>query len=545
MDALKWQQPDQAKIKMTDLVKNCIETMGFNQLIRGPTRFWPNQTSSLIDQCWANCPEKVLTATNIRNGTSDHNLIEAVIKIKGKIGTPKEILKRKMKNWDNDIFRQRIESIDWTNMYTTSNLSAAYGIFERNILEKLDEMAPMVTIQLKNNFKNWVTQTTLDKMKLRDDCREVARNSQKPEDWNFYRTQRNICTAALRTDRKTYLRRTYEKMEQENDISSMHKMTRNLLGWLSGGTPDFYLLNGRRIGAAKEMANHQLSHFRDKIVRLQNEIPPQTENPHKFLISALERWGGRRHLRPKFKLREISLKETANLLGKLGNTRSFGHDRIDGMTLKVAAVSLLKPINYLINKSLSESDFANQWKVGKIVPLYKGKGSRNDPANYRPVVLLSVISKVVERAVQNQLLDYMNQTKQLNTNHHAYLKNHSTITAMMQLVDQIYQATDENLITTLMTVDESSAFDMVKHKLLLEKLELYNFSSETTKWFENYLKMRTVYVTVNAKSSRMVSIKEGVPQGSVLGPLLYTLFVNELPEIVKEIECNRHEHEKY
>ena len=138
------------------------------------------------------------------------------------------------------------------------------------------------------------------------------------------------------------------------------------------------------------------------------------------------------------------------------------------MSLKLAASSLLAPINFLVNLSIRKQKFASQWKIGR--PLFKGKGLvKVDPHNYRPISLLQVTSKLVEHAVQDQLLTYMIDSKQLNRNHNVYLHNHSTMTTLLKLMDQVYTATDDNLITVLMTIDKSCKFDCVNHELLLQK----------------------------------------------------------------------------
>ena len=217
---------------------------------------------------------------------------------------------------------------------------------------------------------------------------------------------------------------------------------------------------------------------------------------------------------------------------------------MDATSIKLAATTLLQPLQFIINQSLQTNIFPNQWKIAKLLPLHKGKGScQYSPTNYRPISILPVVSKLVEKAVQGQMLQFLNSTNQLNRNHHAYRKNFSTTSAMLQLTDRIYRATDKNLITTLLTVDESSAFDCVPHGILIEKMRLYNFSEEVITWFVSYLSGRSQYVEINTKKSKMTTMKTGVPQGSVLGPLVYTLYINELPDILKnKINCPGENH---
>ena len=139
----------------------------------------------------------------------------------------------------------------------------------------------------------------------------------------------------------------------------------------------------------------------------------------------------------------------------------------------------------------------------------------------------------------------MQESNQLNDNNNAYRTGHSTITAVMQITDAIYEATDANKIATIMTVDESAAFDCIAHKTLQDKLKLYKFSKNTREWFDSFLTYRSQYVSIGAKRSSIKTVKHGIPQGSMLGPLLFTIYVNELPELLQnKSSCKDDIHER-
>ena len=131
----------------------------------------------------------------------------------------------------------------------------------------------------------------------------------------------------------------------------------------------------------------------------------------------------------------------------------------------------------------------------------------------------------------------MEESGQLNFSLHGYRTNYSTTTALLQLSDSILQTTDANMITTLLTVDESAAFDCVNFEILLSKLNLYKFGPRVCSWIRNYLEGRLQYVEIGTKSSETMEVGRGVPQGSILGPLFYTIYSNKLPNVILEESC--------
>ena len=160
--------------------------------------------------------------------------------------------------------------------------------------------------------------------------------------------------------------------------------------------------------------------------------------------------------------------EVLSVINKLGVSTAFSHDKIDAIALKNAADILAKPIAHLANISIKSSTFAKSWRKAKIIPVHKGKGlSRLVPGSFRPVAILPTISKVIEKVIHTQIVRYMDSSNQFSHNLHGYRTYHSTTTALLQLADTILQATDDNMIATLVTIDETAAFDCINFDILL------------------------------------------------------------------------------
>ena len=241
----------------------------------------------------------------------------------------------------------------------------------------------------------------------------------------------------------------------------------------------------------------------------------------------------------------MGIGHTLNLINKLGNSTAHGNDGIDAIALKAVAEDIAAPLNYIINLSIQSATFANKWKIGKVIPLWKGKGKdKLEPSSYRPVSMLPTVSKLVEKSVQEQIVRHMEGEHLWNTNHHAYKINHSTTTALSQLTDMIFEAGDRNEIAVAMSIDESAAFDCINHSVLSKKLDLYNFSATTKAWIKSYLDYRSQFISIGAHRSSFKNIKCGIPQGSILGPTIFNIYVNKLPDIVNDFEsCSSDAHE--
>ena len=317
----------------------------------------------------------------------------------------------------------------------------------------------------------------------------------------------------------------------------MYKLTRELKDSKIGSSPQIYLQNGRPVRKPELMANLQPNYYVDKLKEIMTNIPISQRNPHRVLDRAIENWDDSGNI-PTFEFREVTLVETHKFIMTMSDSTASGHDGLDPLGIKTAVTQLIHPLQHLINSSLNKSTFPRKWKFSKLTPIYKGKGcSRSDTSSYRPVAVLSTVSKLVERAAQKQLLDFFDKSKQLNPSNHAYRSNHSTTTTLLEISDELHQGTEDNKMASIMALDQTSAFDCVLHRLLLEKLEWYHIGKNACTWIKDYLNERTQYVVVGATRSRMVPVSSGVPQGSVIGPLLYTIYTNDLTNVVKSPVC--------
>lgn len=238
-------------------------------------------------------------------------------------------------------------------------------------------------------------------------------------------------------------------------------------------------------------------------------------------------------LSDQFFFNQVSYTKIEQVIKNMPSNKAPGYDNISINVLKDCYPHILSTLTGLVNASFSQEVFPLQWKKAEVIPLHK-EGDHEIAVNNRPISLLPVLSKVTERVALEQFTDYLIETNKLNKHQSGNRKNHSTETLQLFLTECIYQSIDRKNLTAVILLDLSKAFDSISHDILLEKLRKFGTSASATVWFRSYLSERVQSVRVGPHLSDMQRVTHGVPQGSILGPLLFNLYVNEISSMCKD-----------
>ena len=413
------------------------------------------------------------------------------------------VYKRCYKDFCLSDYIQDLAKISWWAVYQCTDVNLAVDLFTEKLVGTLDCHAPMRIIQTRVKYASWLSIETKKIIHQRNIAQNKASSSQKFADWENYRKLRNEVTKRIRQDQKNWHQ---EKLNScANNSSGQWQHVLGCLGWKSYGSPTQLFHEGRLINKPLEIADCQSRYFINKVKLIQQNLPPSVSDPLACLKRIMQ------HRSSSFHLQSVHPDTIENIVKSLKNSKSAGLDNLDTQIIKQSLPYVLPALTHIINLSVVSGCFPSKWKVAKVIPLYK-KDDPLDPKNYRPVAILPVLSKILERVIFIQIRQYMEENRLIHPNHHGFI--------------------EENKFTGVCFLDLSAAFDIVDHSLLLQKLKLYGFDDNSLTWIKSYLEGRYQSVYIEGKMSEALSVTSGVPQGSILGPLLYIIFTNELPEII-------------
>ena len=537
----RWLQPDYHLVSLSRLVQNCCNTNNFSQLVKDPTRFQfnsvQNTTSiSCIDHVYTNVKYRCSAVTITCFGSSDHDMISYSRFSKDPPVPSRTIRKRSYKNFVEEKYLEDLSKVDWSDVLCCEDLDTATEMFTSKLRYVLNVHAPWIIFQQRKFFIPWLTEETKQLMKQRDQLKQKAKDfalrdhgtfvsEDQKKAWSDFKKLRNQVN-----NKKKHEEKNFKSAKITEDLASPSKVwatAKAFMGWKSTGSPNQLEVNNTLETKASKIAQLMNNFFIEKVLSIRKGLKKVSES----LGECIKIMRGKKC---SLDIQHVTVETVRKLLKNLKSSRSTSVDELDSYAVKVSADSIAEPLHHIVTLSLMHKKFPTSWKYTKVIPLHKKLGQL-DPKNYRPVAILSPLSKVLEKIVYQQIYTYFNSNKLFHQNLHGYRQNRSTKTALLQMYDRWVRAASEGKVSGVVLIDLSAAFDLVDSDILLKKLRVYGLQDDILSWIRSYLTDRHQAVWIDHLFSDFVSHSIGVPQGSNLGPLFFLIYYNDL---LSSLDCS-------
>lgn len=494
-------------------VLTCTDSFGLAQLIETPTRV-TKHSSSLLDPIFISNRELVLSSGVVETALSDHSLTYCEVNLRVNKKHERIIEVRNFQNFEQNDFHRDLENLDWRKFLYEPDIDTKVSILSEYILYCFDKHAPLKKIKTTKPRAPWLTQNTRLLMRERDTALKKYKKTQSSEDWNYYKTLRNATLSTVRAEKKAYIQ----------SISNNKLNSKTL--WTCLGD----------IGAKQNKKNKKIPpELKDpnKICSFFSSVCKVRKN-HKIVNNASQT--RLRNSGSSFRFTMIDSKELSKIIQEMHST-SRGTDNISIFMLKLCTPVIDKYLVHLINSCIEKSKFPSAWKTALTIPVPKinNPNSLND---LRPISLLCTLSKIFEKVIHQQLIHYIKENDILPEKQSGFRRSHSSGTALADVVGNIISLRDRGLAVALVLLDFSKAFDTIDHQILLTKLRLYGIEESAINVFRDYLTERKQIVKVDDRFSELFDLSAGVPQGSILGPLLFILYTADIFNTVEY--CDLH-----
>ncbi len=509
---------------------NNLLTNNFQPMIIMPTRI--TQTSStIIDHIYVRneCNRSSAIGGNIFADVSDHLPNFVLINDNKKVHQKKDKTMIRLFTEKNKIkFKAGIHAIKWNDLFQDEkNANALYNIFSDEVEKKFNESFPLVKKSRRGmRDKEWITKGIKISSKHKNKLYKCWIKEKKECDLLKYKNYKKVFEKAARKLETDY----YHKV-LDTKFNGMKRVWRELnkLGKVSSGKNDSKIItklkvNGSELVTSEDISNAFNNYFCNVAKNIVDGMPKSRQNVSKYMPNPVSN---------SIFMKPTDTDELSQLIKSLNPHKAAGHDEMCAQLIQETSCDIVTPLVYIYNNSLDQGIVPDRLKLAKVVPIYK-KEDRCMLKNYRPISLLSNFDKLLEKIVYKRLLNFLNKEKILYEYQFGFRAFHSTSLALIDVVDNIYEELDRGNFVMGVFLDLQKAFDTVDHCILLEKLEFYGIRGVAKMWLMSYLKNRTQYVKVGNSKSGIKSIEYGVPQGSVLGPLLFLIYVNDMARAVPD-----------
>ena len=445
---------------------------------------------------------------------SDHDSVYACINARMKSFEPRHKFIRMMNRFNINSFIQDVSFLPFCAVFALDNCIDQLDVFNELILSCIDKHAPLKKVRLTRPPAPWMRD--LDISKLQNECRSkrfLAHNENNETNWISFRTARNALKAKIKSAKNIFYKTALSSKKPKEVWKFIHRILNPAKSKIDFDTQK---LNTHYISTATRLLDSDRYSLED----LNNFIKdlPVVNSPNQFIVS------------------KVSYEQVLSELKSIRSDCSSGYDNISMTFLKPIIDYIASPLTYIINSAIDELIFPEQWKIAKVTPIPK-KDQPTKCDDFRPISVLPILSKVYERLLCRQIFNYIEKEYVLKPTMSGFRKLHSTTTLLLKIRDDIMKGMEKGEVTLALFCDYSKAFDTVSYKTILDKMHHIGFSKASLELILSYISNRKQYVQINELRSSTETVMFGVPQGSILGPIFFNIYVNDLQDKVDGTIC--------
>lgn len=487
-----------------------FDEYGLEQLVKMPTR-----GENILDLLWTNCSNHyndIVVTTPICN--SDHNTVCASVILSDSSSSKIHNDLSFIRHFDFNYAKNILQTVDWNSVFFGASTVDDYVV---SFMHIIDQAIPFVGIKRP---KCACRKSLLPKQIIRL-IHKKRQLWKKMRHCNSFLTKRaaqlklnyRIICRQIKQQIRRYKKMTLHKLIIENNAKKFYHYVNNKI---KSSVPIVGLLNehGVLVSSDEEIAKL----FNDTFAH--NYVEPTCNENLMITNESIAYDGG------DFRI-NVTFEDTIRILRTVP-AGCAGPDGITADMIKCIAPLIAKPLCTIFLQSVGQCTFPNAWKCARIVPLYKGKGERTNPNNYRAINICDLFGKCLERLIKEQVIDYIESNNMLNKAQHGFRNGRSTVTNLLTTDCYLAEWCNSGDEFDIIAFDLTKAFDRVQHNIVLQRLMQLGFHHSTVKWFQSFLNNRKQYVRHGQSCSPLISVPSGIIAGSVLGPVLFAIVIDPL-----------------